>query len=172
MSLVSCHARIFASERAESRRCKAQTEGNTHVLRRAATRSAAIQPAPEGRVPHGLWRRCAPGQWEAPFPAGRALPQTMGNALMRIYARDTTLVKAIALALIRAYQLCISPLLGPRCRFQPTCSQYAREAIEIHGLARGLGISLRRILRCHPFGPSGWDPVPPSGAGLDRPPSA
>lgn len=77
--------------------------------------------------------------------------------------------KAIALALIRAYQLCVSPLLGPRCRFLPTCSEYATEAIENHGLVRGFGMAARRLLRCHPLGPSGWDPVPPKGA--DRPPA-
>ena len=78
-----------------------------------------------------------------------------------------SLMKAGASALIRAYQLCVSPFLGPRCRFQPTCSQYAREAIETHGLPRGFGMSLRRLLRCHPLGPSGWDPVPPIK--VDRP---
>ena len=76
--------------------------------------------------------------------------------------------RVMAIALIRAYQLCVSPFLGPRCRFLPTCSEYAREAIENHGLARGFGMSLRRLSRCHPLGPSGWDPVPPSR--IDRPP--
>lgn len=78
-----------------------------------------------------------------------------------------SLTKAGAITLIRAYQLCLSPFLGPRCRFQPTCSEYAREAIETHGLPRGFGMSLRRLLRCHPLGPSGWDPVPP--VKIDRP---
>ena len=78
-----------------------------------------------------------------------------------------SLMKAGAIALIRAYQLCLSPFLGPRCRFQPTCSEYARQAIETHGLPRGFGMSLRRLLRCHPLGPSGWDPVPP--VKIDRP---
>ena len=79
-------------------------------------------------------------------------------------------VKAFAIGSIRAYQLFISPFLGPRCRFQPTCSRYAAEAIEIHGLFRGFGMSVRRLLRCHPLGPSGWDPVPQAGSGIDRPP--
>ena len=78
-----------------------------------------------------------------------------------------SLIKAMAIALIRAYQLCVSPFLGPRCRFLPTCSEYAREAIDTHGLLRGFGMSLRRLLRCHPLGPSGWDPVPP--VKVDRP---
>ncbi|MDR2926051.1 MAG: membrane protein insertion efficiency factor YidD [Azoarcus sp.] len=63
--------------------------------------------------------------------------------------------------LIRAYQLGISPLLGPRCRFYPTCSDYALEALTVHGLAKGCWLSLTRILRCHPWHPGGIDPVPP-----------
>lgn len=61
---------------------------------------------------------------------------------------------------IRGYQLLISPYLGQRCRFWPSCSEYASEAIERHGLARGSGLALKRILRCHPFNPGGVDPVP------------
>jgi len=63
--------------------------------------------------------------------------------------------------LIRAYQLGLSPLLGPRCRFLPSCSAYADEALCVHGPLRGLGLALRRLLRCHPWGGSGFDPVPP-----------
>lgn len=63
--------------------------------------------------------------------------------------------------LIRAYQLGISPLLGPRCRFYPSCSHYAQEALYIHGLRRGGWLALRRIARCHPWHPGGVDPVPP-----------
>ncbi|MEX2482773.1 MAG: membrane protein insertion efficiency factor YidD [Gammaproteobacteria bacterium] len=62
--------------------------------------------------------------------------------------------------LIRAYRLLISPLLGPRCRFLPTCSAYALEALTRHGLWRGGRLAVRRILRCHPWGGSGHDPVP------------
>ena len=61
---------------------------------------------------------------------------------------------------IRFYQLCISPLLGPSCRFQPTCSEYARQAILKHGPIKGLGLAIWRILRCNPWGGSGYDPVP------------
>lgn len=64
------------------------------------------------------------------------------------------------IGLIRGYQRWVSPLLAPSCRFQPTCSQYAKEAIERHGALRGGWLSLRRIGRCHPFGGSGHDPVP------------
>ncbi|MDR2092747.1 MAG: membrane protein insertion efficiency factor YidD [Azoarcus sp.] len=64
------------------------------------------------------------------------------------------------LALIRGYQLGISPLLGPRCRFYPSCSDYAREAIALHGVRKGGWLALTRILRCHPWHPGGVDPVP------------
>lgn len=62
---------------------------------------------------------------------------------------------------IRFYQYFISPLLGPRCRFQPTCSQYALEAIRLHGALYGSWLSLKRIARCHPLSEGGEDPVPP-----------
>ncbi len=69
-------------------------------------------------------------------------------------------VRRFLMLLIRAYQLAISPLLGPRCRFYPSCSCYAHEAIERHGPALGLWLAIKRILRCHPFTPGGYDPVP------------
>ncbi|MBW2621926.1 MAG: membrane protein insertion efficiency factor YidD [Deltaproteobacteria bacterium] len=62
--------------------------------------------------------------------------------------------------LIKAYQYLISPLFPQSCRFYPTCSSYAYEAVEKHGPATGLYLSLRRILKCHPFHPGGYDPVP------------
>lgn len=64
---------------------------------------------------------------------------------------------------IRGYQLVISPLLGSNCRYQPTCSAYAMEAIKIHGGLKGGWLAIRRIGRCHPWGGSGYDPVPNSG---------
>lgn len=67
---------------------------------------------------------------------------------------------AMLVAPIRFYQTCISPLTPPSCRFTPTCSEYARQAIIKHGPIRGLYLALRRILRCHPWGGSGYDPVP------------
>ena len=62
--------------------------------------------------------------------------------------------------LIRFYQICISPLKPGSCRFTPTCSQYALEAFRKHGIIKGMYLSIRRILRCHPWGGSGYDPVP------------
>ena len=62
--------------------------------------------------------------------------------------------------LIRFYQIAISPLLGPRCRYIPTCSQYALEAIQTHGALQGVYYATRRVCRCHPWGGSGYDPVP------------
>lgn len=61
---------------------------------------------------------------------------------------------------IRAYRLLLSPWVGLHCRFQPTCSAYALEALERHGAAKGALLTLRRLLRCRPGGPSGFDPVP------------
>ncbi len=66
----------------------------------------------------------------------------------------------LLVGLIRAYQRFISPLLGPRCRFHPSCSQYALVAIERHGVVKGGWLALRRIVRCHPLHPGGHDPVP------------
>ena len=61
---------------------------------------------------------------------------------------------------IRFYQVAISPLLGPSCRFTPTCSEYARQALVKHGPFKGLALAVWRILRCNPWGGSGYDPVP------------
>ena len=65
-----------------------------------------------------------------------------------------------AVGAIRVYRLVVSPLLGSHCRFHPSCSAYAEEAIRLHGLARGLKLAALRILRCHPFHSGGVDPVP------------
>jgi len=63
--------------------------------------------------------------------------------------------------LLRAYRHVVSPLLGPHCRFHPSCSSYAIEALERHGTRRGLWLAVRRVARCHPWHPGGLDPVPP-----------
>ena len=72
----------------------------------------------------------------------------------------------LALVLVRAYQLLLGPLVGGGCRFQPSCSAYALQAIEEHGAVRGLILALRRVGRCHPFSHAAIDPVPPRTTGL------
>lgn len=69
-------------------------------------------------------------------------------------------MRAFALVLLRFYKRFISPLLPPACRFEPTCSVYAMGAIEKYGFARGSWLALKRLGRCHPLNPGGWDPVP------------
>lgn len=70
------------------------------------------------------------------------------------------MIKNLIIALIDFYRLCISPFTAPTCRFYPTCSQYARESLIEHGVLKGLYLSLKRILKCHPFHSGGFDPVP------------
>ncbi|MCD6471654.1 membrane protein insertion efficiency factor YidD [Candidatus Aerophobetes bacterium] len=67
--------------------------------------------------------------------------------------------KNIGIGLIRFYQRCVSPLFPPSCRFYPTCSQYTLEAIKKYGLIKGGYLGIKRILRCHPFNPGGYDPL-------------
>jgi putative membrane protein insertion efficiency factor len=69
-------------------------------------------------------------------------------------------VKYVALALIRVYQLTLSKVLPPSCRFEPSCSHYTYEAIDKYGLIKGGWMGFKRILRCNPFNPGGYDPVP------------
>jgi putative membrane protein insertion efficiency factor len=74
-----------------------------------------------------------------------------------------TLLKIVAfpfIALIKIYQWFISPLLGPKCRYTPTCSQYGLEAFKKYGALKGLWLMARRVAKCHPWGGSGYDPVP------------
>lgn len=86
------------------------------------------------------------------------------------------MVARLFMQLIRLYQRFISPLLGPKCRFHPTCSHYGYECLRLHGALKGSYLTARRILRCHPFHPGGYDPPPlPAGhPGPDgpRPPEA
>jgi uncharacterized protein len=69
-------------------------------------------------------------------------------------------VRRVAMLLIRGYQIGISPLLPPSCRFLPSCSEYGYQAIEKYGIIRGGAMTVWRILRCNPFGKGGYDPVP------------
>ncbi|HEV8260527.1 MAG TPA: membrane protein insertion efficiency factor YidD [Burkholderiales bacterium] len=70
------------------------------------------------------------------------------------------MMRATLVTLIKLYQYLLSPLVGSHCRFYPTCSEYAKAAIENHGVLRGSGLAARRLLRCHPWHPGGADPVP------------
>jgi putative membrane protein insertion efficiency factor len=79
------------------------------------------------------------------------------------------LVRTLFVLPVRMYQYFISPALPPACRFYPTCSAYAAEAILRHGVLRGTFLALRRLVRCHPFGGSGYDPVPPAECPLSQP---
>ncbi|MBX9609856.1 MAG: membrane protein insertion efficiency factor YidD [Gammaproteobacteria bacterium] len=67
----------------------------------------------------------------------------------------------LLLGLVAFYRLALSPFIGPRCRYTPTCSEYAADALRQHGAARGAWLAVRRLARCHPWGGSGYDPVPP-----------
>jgi putative membrane protein insertion efficiency factor len=69
-------------------------------------------------------------------------------------------LKSVLLSLLAVYRYAISPLLGSNCRFMPSCSEYAVEAIKRHGSLRGSLLSMRRVMRCHPWNPGGHDPVP------------
>lgn len=70
------------------------------------------------------------------------------------------IARGAALFLLRFYKRFLSPLLPPMCRFEPTCSVYTMQAVEKYGVLRGIWLGARRLLRCHPFNPGGWDPVP------------
>ncbi len=69
-------------------------------------------------------------------------------------------MKYLLIGLVRIYQAALSPFIGQHCRFTPTCSQYAIEALRTHGAWYGIGLTVRRLFRCHPWHPGGCDPVP------------
>lgn len=81
------------------------------------------------------------------------------------------MLKAIFIFFIRIYQRVISPHLSPTCRYQPTCSHYTVEAIQTHGAIKGLWLGIKRISRCHPWGGSGYDPVPPKNPSATQSPN-
>lgn len=82
--------------------------------------------------------------------------------------KNRSALQKIAIGFVRFYQLFISPLLGPRCRFYPTCSQYAIEAINCHGVQKGCWLAIKRLLKCHPLSEGGYDPVPQCKHGCNQ----
>lgn len=82
------------------------------------------------------------------------------NTLRRILSFLSHCLACVLVVLVVVYQKIISPLTPPSCRFTPTCSEYARQALLKHGPVKGLYLAVRRLLRCHPWGGSGYDPVP------------
>ncbi len=84
--------------------------------------------------------------------------------------RPKTPLARLAAAPIYFYRAVISPMKPPTCRFEPTCSSYALEALAKHGAVKGVWLTLRRVARCHPWGGSGYDPVPEPPADANRPP--
>ena len=85
------------------------------------------------------------------------MPQT---AIRNSTGRTATVPARVLMVPIAGYRRFVSPLLPPRCRFAPSCSEYALTAVAEHGAARGLWLAVKRIARCHPFNPGGYDPVP------------
>ena len=97
-----------------------------------------------------------------PAPRGSG-PAARTGLEARSERRPDPLARAL-LVLVRAYRVALSPLLGPRCRFHPTCSAYAADALVAHGAWRGTRLAAWRVARCQPFSDGGYDPVPPAGA--------
>ena len=85
-----------------------------------------------------------------------------------VVERETSLWVRVLIVPIRLYQILISPLLGGRCRFYPSCSNYCIDALRQHGMLSGLWLGLKRICKCHPFHSGGYDPVPPKDSSLKR----
>lgn len=81
--------------------------------------------------------------------------------MKRVLSVVSRAVSGLLILFVRAYQVVLSPHIGTCCRFEPSCSAYCIEALRTHGVVSGCWLALRRILRCRPFGPSGYDPVPP-----------
>jgi putative membrane protein insertion efficiency factor len=100
---------------------------------------------------------------------GSSAEKTPARVLRRLVALLVRLPATVLVLLVRGYQLFVSPLLGPRCRFYPSCSAYALTAVQRHGALRGTWLAVRRLARCHPWNPGGGDHVPPAAPGRRGP---
>ncbi len=125
---------------------------------------AGSLPAEPGGDPRGLGYRLQSSRRSGASPISDAGPRDPAPLSRPAAANPlrgaARAVKLIVLSFIRFYQACLSPVLPSSCRYYPTCSAYAYEAVERWGVWRGGGLSLRRLLRCRPFGGRGYDPVP------------
>src|SRR5919199_1133615 len=128
-------------------------------------RGANVGPAEVGVVPPGA-DVDTPSVADGPAGGNGRTPDVKahvnGNVNVNVASRQSLehLPRLAVLLLIRAYQGLVSPGLPPGCRFEPTCSRYAYAAVERYGVLRGGWLAVRRVLRCHPWGGSGYDPVP------------
>lgn len=95
-------------------------------------------------------------------------PEQKASSNQPVNDKGISLLARLLLLPIYFYRYAISPLIGPRCRFYPTCSTYAVEAIKIHGAIKGTGLALKRILRCNPLSEGGEDPVPSRSCGCHK----
>ena len=104
--------------------------------------------------------------------ASRPAARRVANGAATRDSSGKTLSVSLCLLAVRAYQAVLSPFLGGACRFYPSCSHYAREALDRHGARRGAWLSLRRLLRCQPFSAGGFDPVPPDAPARSAEPAS
>lgn len=111
------------------------------------------------------WRKRGPGMWRRRL--SECCPRPSEGSTEPGRGRSRTLSQHLALALLGAYKAFLSPLTLSSCKFYPTCSEYARQAIERHGLVQGVRLTAARLLRCRPFSPGGIDPVPEKMGGAD-----
>ena len=152
---------------------KATAPGTDAQASRLASRGlpsrTAGQPGLRRCQPGGSRRRSRPGSGTTAPAAGWGAPvmseASRGDASLR---RAPSLAARPLIVAVVGYRRFISPLLPPVCRFAPSCSEYALEALRTHGAVRGLWLAARRLARCHPFNPGGYDPVPPRPQGVVR----
>ena len=120
-------------------------------------RSQSCSPAVASDASVGRFRRAAGARRVPVRGATRRRRVVLNRTAVR--SQSTTQKPARLIRLVTAYQRALEGKPSP-CRFSPSCSSYAKEALQVHGARRGLSLAFRRVLRCRPFGPSGWDPVP------------